>query len=162
MKIFTITGFADEIDASADKQIEEVRKLAMEYIEVRGVDGKNVSELTEEEVAAFKLKLDKGCIKVSSIGSPIGKIKITDNFEEHLEKLEWVIKIAKTLVSDTKTSAPAGSVIEADKRLIVACGNGTALEICELVPEGKQKMNAADYLRGRKLFCGDILRGKKE
>ncbi|MBQ5747019.1 MAG: TIM barrel protein, partial [Clostridia bacterium] len=97
MKIFTISGFADEIDASADKQIEEVRKLAMEYIEVRGVDGKNVSELTEEEVEAFKLKLDKGCIKVSSIGSPIGKIKITDNFEEHLEKLEWVIKIAKTL-----------------------------------------------------------------
>ncbi len=73
-----------------------------------------------------------------------------------------LLKIAKTLVSDTKTSAPAGSVIEADKKLIVACGNGTALEICELVPEGKQKMNAADYLRGRKLFCGDILRGKKE
>ncbi|MBR6742837.1 MAG: methionyl-tRNA formyltransferase [Clostridia bacterium] len=73
-----------------------------------------------------------------------------------------LLKIAKTLVSDIKTSAPAGSVIEADKKLIVACGNGTALEICELVPEGKQKMNAADYLRGRKLFCGDMLRGKKE
>ena len=73
-----------------------------------------------------------------------------------------LIKIASTYVADVTTDKPAGTVIEAEKRLLVACGNGTVLGISELVPEGKQKMAAADYLRGRKLFCGDVLRGRKD
>lgn len=73
-----------------------------------------------------------------------------------------LLKIAKTYKATETTDKPAGTVIEAEKRLLVACGNGTVLGISELVPEGKQKMAAADYLRGRKLFCGDVLRGRKE
>ena len=73
-----------------------------------------------------------------------------------------LLKIAKTYIVNESTDKPAGTVIEADKRLLVACGGGTVLGISELVPEGKQKMAAADYLRGRKLFCGDVLRGRKE
>ena len=73
-----------------------------------------------------------------------------------------LLKIAKTYVASEKTDAAPGTVICADKCLHIACGGGTVLGVSELVPEGKQKMAAADYLRGRKLFCGDILRGKKE
>ncbi len=73
-----------------------------------------------------------------------------------------LLKIAKTYKANETTDKPAGTVIEAEKRLLIACGNGTVLGVSELVPEGKQKMAAADYLRGRKLFCGDVLRGKKE
>lgn len=36
-------------------------------------------------------------IKVSSIGSPIGKIQITDDFDVHMELLARVIKTAKAL-----------------------------------------------------------------
>ena len=42
-------------------------------------------------------------------------------------------------------------------RLVVACGEG-ALDIKELIPEGKQKMKSADYIRGRQIKEGDILR----
>lgn len=73
-----------------------------------------------------------------------------------------LLKIAKTYVASEKTEAAPGTVICADKCLHIACGEGTVLGVSELVPEGKQKMAAADYLRGRKLFCGDILRGRKE
>ena len=73
-----------------------------------------------------------------------------------------LLKIAKTYISNEKTDKPAGTVIEADKNLLIACGDGTVLGVSELVPEGKQKMGAADYLRGRKLFCGDVLCGKKD
>lgn len=95
-----ISGFADEIDASVDTQFQVLSKLHMQYIEVRGVDGKNISELSEEEVAALKAKMDKCGIKVSSIGSPIGKIKLDAPFEGHFELFKKVVKIAKAL--DTK------------------------------------------------------------
>jgi len=100
MANFTITGFADEISANFDEQIEGLKKLGIGYIEPRGIDGKNISALTEEEAKAVKAKLDAAGIKVSSIGSPIGKIGINDDFEAHKKLLLNVIKVAKIL--DTK------------------------------------------------------------
>ena len=41
--------------------------------------------------------MEKYGIKVSSIGSPIGKIKLTDSFEEHFEKFKRVVAIAKEM-----------------------------------------------------------------
>lgn len=40
--------------------------------------------------------------------------------------------------------------------IVVACGDG-ALSITHLIPEGKGRMTAADYIRGRKIQKGDIL-----
>lgn len=97
MKIFTYTGFSDEIAENAEKQFEHLRSLGIEYFEARGVDGKNISDLNDDEINDLKKKMNKYGIKASSIGSPIGKIKISDNFEEHLEKLKRVIYIAKAL-----------------------------------------------------------------
>lgn len=39
-------------------------------------------------------------------------------------------------------------------RLLVACGGGTAVEIAELQLEGKKRMAAGDFLRGRALASG--------
>lgn len=97
MNTFTISGFSDEISEKIDKQFEHISSLGIEYFEPRGVDGTNVADLTDEQVAVLKEKMKKSGIKVSSIGSPIGKIKITDPFEPHLEKLARVIKTAKAL-----------------------------------------------------------------
>ncbi len=92
-----LSGFADEIDPSFDKQMEVIPKLGMKYIEIRGVDGKNIADLTPEEVAEVKAKLDAAGVQISSIGSPIGKIDITDDFEPHLEKFRAVAATAKAL-----------------------------------------------------------------
>ncbi|MGF6951716.1 hypothetical protein QF028_004221 [Neobacillus sp. B4I6] len=35
-----ISGFSDEISASFDTQLEVVRKLGMQYISLRGINGK--------------------------------------------------------------------------------------------------------------------------
>ncbi len=53
-------------------------------------------------------------------------------------------------------SGKAGEVIKADKRLFVACGEGT-IEVLELQEEGGKVMNALSYLNGRKLKVGDLL-----
>lgn len=97
MKTFTISGFSDEINEMIDVQFAHIKTLGIEYFEPRGIDGKNIADLNDEEIATLKAKMDKEGIKVSSIGSPIGKIKITDEFEPHLEKLARVIEIAKKL-----------------------------------------------------------------
>lgn len=45
----TISGFADEIDPSLDKQIEVIKKLGISHIEMRGVDGKGLVEYPLDE-----------------------------------------------------------------------------------------------------------------
>ena len=57
-------------------------------------------------------------------------------------------------------SGEPGRVIEADARgegyFTVACGEG-ALEVHGVIPEGKGRMSAGDFIRGRKIEIGDIL-----
>ena len=97
MADFIISGFSDEIDQSTDKQFAHLKELGISYFEPRGIDGKNISEITLSEAKELKEKMDRCGIKASSIGSPIGKIKITDDFSEHIKLLEHVIEIAKIL-----------------------------------------------------------------
>ena len=44
-----------------------------------------------------KKKLDAADLICWSIGSPIGKINITDNFDKHLEKFQYTLEIANIL-----------------------------------------------------------------
>lgn len=92
-----LSGFADEIDPNLDKQIEVIKKLGMNHIEMRGVNGKGLVEYSLDEVKEIKKKLDAEGIKLSSIGSPIGKIKITDDFEPHFELYCHTVEIAKIM-----------------------------------------------------------------
>ncbi|WP_054666460.1 sugar phosphate isomerase/epimerase family protein [Lacticaseibacillus camelliae] len=95
MADFTITGFADEIGPDLDEQIRVLHENGISHIEVRGIDGENVSEFTLAEAKGYKKRLDDAGIKVSSIGSPIGKIEITDAFEPHLEQFKHVLEVAR-------------------------------------------------------------------
>lgn len=72
-----LSGFADEIDPSLDEQIRVLKKLGMNHIEMRGVNGKGLVEYTLEEAKEIKKRLDAEGFALSSVGSPIGKIKIT-------------------------------------------------------------------------------------
>ena len=97
MNQFIISGFSDEIDPKINKQFAHLNKLGISYFEPRNVDGTNISDLSEEAAKELKQRMDATGIQVSSIGSPIGKIKITDAFMPHLEKLKHTIKLAKIL-----------------------------------------------------------------
>ena len=94
---YTISGFSDEIDKMVDVQFAHLNKLGIGWFEPRGIDGKNISDLDDADCAALAEKMQKYGIKVSSIGSPIGKIGIGDDFDAHMEKLARTIKIAKKL-----------------------------------------------------------------
>lgn len=95
--MWTITGFADEIAEELEEQLETLASEKVGYLELRAAWGVNVLDLTDEQVARVKTALAERGIKVSSIGSPIGKIHITDPFEPHLERFRRALWCAKEL-----------------------------------------------------------------
>ncbi|HEY9575930.1 MAG TPA: sugar phosphate isomerase/epimerase family protein [Lachnospiraceae bacterium] len=94
-----ISGFADEISSSLEKQIEILKQLGIPYVEMRGVNGKGLVEYSLEESIKIKEQLDSNGIKLSSVGSPIGKIAITDDFEDHFTLFKHTVDIANIMES---------------------------------------------------------------
>lgn len=95
-----ISGFSDEISSDFTEQLETVTRLGMNYISLRAADGKGIAEYTLDEVERELLpKLEKYQVRVSSIGSPIGKVGVEDEegFEKQKVQLEELCKIANLL-----------------------------------------------------------------
>ncbi|MGH4051178.1 MAG: sugar phosphate isomerase/epimerase family protein [Clostridium sp.] len=99
MSNFVLSAFADEIDMDLKTQMDILEKHDIHYIEMRGVNGKGIVDYSLEEVKGIKKLLDERGFKISSVGSPIGKILITDDFKPHLELFEHTLNIAKILES---------------------------------------------------------------
>ena len=93
--MFVLSGFADEISPDLDVQLETLQRLGIRNLELRGVWDKNVLQLSDAEAARVKAALDQRGIGVSAIGSPIGKIKIDDPFEPHLDAFERALRLAE-------------------------------------------------------------------
>ena len=89
-----LSGFADEIDTNLGKQIEVLKKLQMNHVEMRGVNEKGLVDYSINEAREIKKQLDESGIQLSSVGSPIGKIKITDDFAPHMELYKHTVEIA--------------------------------------------------------------------
>jgi len=68
-----------------------------------------------------------------------------------------LLKILETRIFDEdKILGKAGEVISVGDDICVACGKG-AVSLLRVLPEGKGRMSAADFVRGRKIKVGDIL-----
>ncbi len=89
-----LSGFADEIAPDLTTQIEGVKKIGIHYIEMRGVDGNNLIHHNDVKVKEIKARLDDAGIKLSALGSPLGKIGIDDPFEPHFEEFKRAVEIA--------------------------------------------------------------------
>ena len=95
MAKFELSAFTDEYSPEIDKQIEGMLKNGIHYTELRGVDGANVSTISKEKAKEVKSKLDANGLEVWSIGSPLGKIKLTDDIEKHLELTKHCAELAQ-------------------------------------------------------------------
>lgn len=97
MVTFKLSAFADEYSPNLDEQIEGLRANGISLIEPRGIDGTGIADISLEKAKEVRAKLDAASIGISAIGSPIGKIGITDEFAPHLELLRHEIEVAKIL-----------------------------------------------------------------
>lgn len=91
---FTLTGFGDEISPHLDEQLGLLKNKGISYIELRGVGGKGVLDLTGQELQKTKELLNGRGMRVSCLASPIGKVSITEDFDIHVEKFKKALSIA--------------------------------------------------------------------
>ncbi|MBR6744236.1 MAG: sugar phosphate isomerase/epimerase [Clostridia bacterium] len=92
-----LCAFADEASEKLGGQIDALRRNGISLLEIRGVNGKNIKDLTSAEVREVKAALDGAGISVWSIGSPIGKISLADDFAVHTEDFKRILEAADTL-----------------------------------------------------------------
>ena len=95
--MWMLSGFADEIDNEFTTQCEVVRQLGLGYVEIRSAWGVNILDLNDRQLETIRTTLTAYGLQVSSIGSPIGKIFIDDDFESHLEKMKHAAEVAQRL-----------------------------------------------------------------
>ncbi len=67
-----------------------------------------------------------------------------------------VVKIHKTELTELKSN-DVGKIINNKNVLTVCCGDGICLNITEIQPEGKKKMNIKSFLAGNKIPIGTVL-----
>lgn len=100
MAKFVLSAFADEAADSLKDQIAALKENGISLIEPRSIDGKGILTYSDEELAEFERELSANGIKVGSLGSPIGKYEITDDFETHLELFKKALTACKILKTD--------------------------------------------------------------
>ena len=99
---YVLSAFADEYDQDFQTQLIALNGYGIKYIEIRGVNGKNVSLLSDEEVENVKNLLDKygnETIKLALLQTNYrGDINVTDSLfpdaEKHLYDFYKVFKSA--------------------------------------------------------------------
>lgn len=94
---FTLAAFADESDNKFSGQTDALCRNQLDAIEMRNLDGKNVVALSNAEAKEYKNQLEEKGIFVWSLGSPLGKIKITDDFAPHLDSFRRGMEIGGIL-----------------------------------------------------------------
>lgn len=94
---WTLSAFADEAAPSCEAQIAALQRAGLKHIDIRSIEGHNISALPTEIARQVKTKLDDAGIKTQMLGSPLGKIDIADDLESDLQKLRHLGEVAPIL-----------------------------------------------------------------
>jgi sugar phosphate isomerase/epimerase len=93
--VWQLSGFIDEISPDLAEQLDLVAALGLRFVELRSVWDTNLLDLDAAQLARVRSDLRAAGVQVSSIGSPIGKIAITDDNEPHLERMRHALAVAQ-------------------------------------------------------------------
>lgn len=71
-----------------------------------------------------------------------------------------ILKLASAKVYEGESNGTPGEVVRLETAgegsIVISCGSGL-VSVKSVIPEGKKRMSAADYIRGRKISVGDVL-----
>jgi sugar phosphate isomerase/epimerase len=95
--VWTLSGFADEISPDLDAQCRLLSEIGVSHIEFRSAWDTNVLDLDDTQLDAVRKTLDQSGLRTSSIGSPIGKISVIDDFTGHLQRFDRALEVAALL-----------------------------------------------------------------
>lgn len=89
-----LSAFADEISPEPGEQLDVLDRHGIKHVEFRSIFGTNVLDLSDAQHDAFRALLTSRGFGLSAIGSPVGKIKIDEPFEPHLERFARALDLA--------------------------------------------------------------------
>jgi sugar phosphate isomerase/epimerase len=89
-----LAAFADEISPELDEQIAVCKTNGVMHIDLRAVYGKNVLDFDAALRNEIKSKFADNGLKVLGIGSPVGKVKITENWDAHFDRFKIAVELA--------------------------------------------------------------------
>jgi sugar phosphate isomerase/epimerase len=95
--MWTLSGFADEIDPDLTVQCGVLAQLGIRHLEFRSAWGTNVLDLSDGELERVAEILAAHHIGVTSIGSPVGKVAVTGDFDAHLARFHRALAVADRL-----------------------------------------------------------------
>ena len=90
-----LSAFADEISKDPLEQVKVLSDHGIRHIEFRSIHGTNVLDLADDQHAEFRDLLRARGFGLSAIGSPIGKIKVDDPFDAHLQRFARALELAQ-------------------------------------------------------------------
>jgi len=90
-----LSAFADEVTNDFLGQIKYLAREKVGYIEPRFINKKNIMNLSKDELNVAKKMIQDYGLKVSAIGSPIGKVKLDEPFQPHLDKFKHAVELAQ-------------------------------------------------------------------
>jgi len=98
---FALSAFADEISPDLDVQVATLKKLGVAGLDLRSVDGANVTKLSDAQLDDVKAKCEANGLHVQAIGSPVNKVAMTpENRPIEMAKLRQSIHAAKRTGTD--------------------------------------------------------------
>ena len=141
MSNIKLYAFADEASKQMGGQIAAMLRNGLDGLEIRGVDGTNVSCISLKKAKKVRKMMDDNGLHVWSIGSPIGKIRLDEDFQAHLECYRHTLDVADILGSENirlfsfympKEEDPALYRQQVIDRIgqILEIGRGTGINIC--------------------------------
>lgn len=89
-----LCAFSDEADSTLQGQIKALNENNIPYMEVRGINGKSVINFTIDEAKEYFKEMTDNGVSVWSVGSPLGKIDINDDFNAYKDKVKHVCELA--------------------------------------------------------------------
>ena len=92
-----LSGFADEISPDPQAQLATLAAESISHLELRSAWSVNVADFTGEQRAAFRAAVDDAGVRVSAIGSPIGKIPVDAPLAPELDRMRRVADVAAEL-----------------------------------------------------------------
>ena len=90
-----LSAFADEVTTNLLEQVKFLDKEKLGYIEPRFINKKNIMYLTKSELKDAKKMIQDYGLKVSAIGSPIGKVRLDELFHPHLDRFKHAVELAQ-------------------------------------------------------------------
>ncbi len=100
MAKITLAAFSDEIADSLKGQIEGLKRNDIYLTELRSIEGKSVAKFSEQESKEYATTLKNEGIGVWAIGSPLGKVDISVDFEQYKDTVKKICETALIFGTD--------------------------------------------------------------